>query len=299
MEGGLLQTQTSCWKEPAATTQPDWLPTRCAARDQGQLSPPAPLRSRPEEKWVRQGRPLQPPAPLPTCQHRFSPPHRGPPPGCSSIPSRLPPPQAPGPLLHAGGGRTVIPVIFSQPHPLRDASQGEAAPAPPGASELLAEKRSLKTSAWRTRARQAGPALWQGERRPWAPHPRLPVLRAGCQGWPGAPTGPHCLHSANVLSRPLLAPPPPPSSRHPCLLGGEESIWGAIPTLSALSGRGALGVGSLHVSRGDVGVRERAGYDQPSLLAVSSLVGGGGGGRLLNGTDPHRPGPVRIPGASP
>lgn len=39
--GGLLQTQTSCWKEPTATTQQGWPPPWCGARDQGQPSPPA------------------------------------------------------------------------------------------------------------------------------------------------------------------------------------------------------------------------------------------------------------------
>lgn len=90
-----------------------------------------------------------------------------------------------------------------------------------------------------------------------------------------------------------------PRHRHlviPACWGGEESIWGAIPTLSALSGRGALGVGSLHVSRGDLGVRERAGYHL-AFWPFQALWAGWGG--LSNGTDPHRPGPVRIPGASP
>ena len=93
-----------------------------------------------------------------------------------------------------------------------------------------------------------------------------------------------------------LHPPPPTVISSSLPAGGEESIWGAIPTLSSRSGRGALGVGSLHVSRGDLGVRKRAGYHQPGLLAVSRLAGVGG---LSNGTQPRRPGPVRIPGASP
>ena len=76
-----------------------------------------------------------------------------------------------------------------------------------------------------------------------------------------------------------LHPPPPPTPVISSSLP-EESIWGAIPTLSARSGRGALGVGSLHVSRGDLGVRERAKYHQPGLVAVSSLAGGWGQGAI-------------------
>ena len=73
--GGLLQTQTSCWKEPTATTQQGWPPPWCGARIRASLHPQLCSRStgRPGEKWVRKNRSLECPAPLPTCQHpRFS-----------------------------------------------------------------------------------------------------------------------------------------------------------------------------------------------------------------------------------
>ena len=105
---------------------------------------------------------------------------------------------------------------------------------------------------------------------------------AGCLlGVARGPHGPSLppLSSCPQPPSPGSPPPPPPppviSSSLP-----EESIWGAIPTLSARSGRGALGVGSLHVSRGDLGVRERAKYHQPGLVAVSSLAGGWGQGAI-------------------
>ena len=120
---------------------------------------------------------------------------------------------------------------------------------------------------------------------------------AGCLlGVARGPHGPSLppLSSCPQPPSPGSTPPPPPTPVISSSLP-EESIWGAIPTLSARSGRGALGVGSLHVSRGDLGVRERAKYHQPGLVAVSSLAGGWGqGGRIPHHSECPQPNPGGI-----
>lgn len=160
---------------------------------------------------------------------------------------------------------------------------------PPRLPELLAEKDRLKPVLPRPQARQAA-ALRQAEPGPRASHPLAPgswgrvVRHAG---------GPHM--PVTVTTQQLLLSQPPPGPV-PAIPAHRE---GGIPALPSLSGHGLLTVGSLNVSRGDVGGQGRIPTLSAWPSAGSSLVSGG----LPSGTETMGQPPVSarhewVPGAS-